>query len=136
MIKSKRVIIDTNVWISYLIGYELRSIDELLKSGLVRLIVSKNLLEEVSKISQREKFRRYFSLDDSQKLLRFIRMVAEVIQPEVVKNICRDPKDDFLLALAEASQADFLITGDKVLLVLNLVGNTRIVTPQEFTSLI
>ena len=40
-----------------------------------------------------------------------------------------DPKDSYLLALAEASQADLLVTGDKDLLALKHHKSTRIVTP-------
>jgi hypothetical protein len=49
--------------------------------------------------------------------------------------ICRDEKDNFLLALAKDSKADFLITGDKDLLVLNVFENTKILTFTEFNTL-
>ena len=42
--------------------------------------------------------------------------------------IAPDPKDSYLLALAEASQAEFLVTGDKQLLSLKQHQSTRIIT--------
>jgi predicted nucleic acid-binding protein len=44
----------------------------------------------------------------------------------------RDAKDNYLLALAKDSQADFLITGDQDLLILQQFGITKIVTYQQF----
>jgi len=43
-------------------------------------------------------------------------------------SICRDPKDNFLLALAIDSKADFLVTGDQDLLSLKNIENTGIIT--------
>jgi len=50
--------------------------------------------------------------------------------PQAVK--CRDPNDQVFLDLAVAASADYLVTGDKDLLVLNEVGGTRIRTPRQF----
>jgi uncharacterized protein len=47
-------------------------------------------------------------------------------------SLCRDEDDNFLLALAKDSKADFLITGDKDLLVLKQFENTSILTLTEF----
>jgi predicted nucleic acid-binding protein len=44
-----------------------------------------------------------------------------------------DPDDNWLIALAEAGGADFLVTGDKAdLLSLERTGSTRIVTARQF----
>jgi putative PIN family toxin of toxin-antitoxin system len=48
-----------------------------------------------------------------------------------------DPDDNYLLALAQARQADYLISGDKAdLLALRRHGATRIVTAREFLALL
>jgi uncharacterized protein len=46
--------------------------------------------------------------------------------------VCRDSKDNFLLALAKDGKADYLLTGDKDLLELVQFGNTRIETLAVF----
>ena len=48
----------------------------------------------------------------------------------------RDPKDDYLIAYAVVGEADFLVTGDKDLLVLRQIGDVRIVTVQELISIL
>ncbi len=52
-----------------------------------------------------------------------------------VVDVCRDTKDNFLLALAKDGNADFLITGDKDLLVLEKYENTQILTYREFEEI-
>jgi putative PIN family toxin of toxin-antitoxin system len=47
-----------------------------------------------------------------------------------------DPGDDFLLAMAGAADADFLVTGDKALLSLGTIAATRIVAPRRFAALL
>jgi uncharacterized protein len=51
-------------------------------------------------------------------------------------DICRDPKDNKFLALAKEIQANYLITGDKDLLVLKEFETTKILSPGEFLELI
>ena len=62
------------------------------------------------------------------ELLAAIHEVATFIDVKTKVNICRDPKDNFLLALALDSNADFLITGDSDLLEIEQIGKTRITT--------
>ena len=50
--------------------------------------------------------------------------------------VTRDPKDDYLLAYALVGQADYLVTGDRDLLVLGQVEHTRIVTARDFVEVI
>ena len=45
---------------------------------------------------------------------------------------CRDLKDDKLLELAVSGNVDFLVTGDKDLLVLNPFRGVEIIAPREF----
>ena len=48
-----------------------------------------------------------------------------------------DPTDDFLLALCQAGEADYLVTGDKAgLLDLQRHGATRIISPRGFAALL
>ena len=49
-------------------------------------------------------------------------------------NICRDPKDNFLLSLSKDGKASYLITGDKDLLDLKRFGKTQIVTMKKYSS--
>jgi uncharacterized protein len=57
---------------------------------------------------------------------------ADFVMVQTKTEICRDPKDNFLLSLAADGNADFLLTGDKDLLDLEKFGETIIVTISDF----
>ena len=59
---------------------------------------------------------------------------AELVEVHSVVDVCRDPKDNYLLALAKDSNADYLITGDTDLLVLKEFEKTKIVKLNDFET--
>ncbi|AFL84634.1 putative toxin-antitoxin system toxin component, PIN family [Belliella baltica DSM 15883] len=132
--KNRRVILDTNLWISFLISKRQKELDILLESGVVTLIFSQELLEEFLEVSERPKFKRFFKKSDIKALLNQIETFGELIRVESKINECRDPKDNFLLSLSVDGKADFLVTGDSDLLVLGKIEKTKIVTWAEFIS--
>ena len=128
----KKVIFDTNLWISHLISERLIQLDALLANNQVQLIFSKQLLEEFVLVAQRPKFQKYFAAEDIQDLLAVFDTFGAMVEVKSEVDICRDPKDNFLLAMAKDSEADFLITGDKDLLVLKQFEETVILTFTDF----
>src|SRR5690606_16198913 len=116
--KRKKIVVDTNLWISFLISKNPVPIEFLLFSKKFDLLFSNHLFEELISVVARDKFQNYFHLEDifelSQRLLAhsyFVETVSKI-------NLSRDEKDNFLLNLAIDGKADFLISGDKDLLVL------------------
>lgn len=132
--KNKRVILDTNLWISFLISKRQVELDILLESRAVTLIFSKELLEEFLEVSARPKFKKFFKKSDIEALLRQIDSYGELIKVESKVEKCRDVKDNFLLNLSIDGKADFLITGDTDLLVLGKIRQTQIVSWSDFIS--
>ena len=132
--KKTRIIIDTNLWISFLLSKEFSKLDKLLLNNKVKLLFSEELLEEFLSVIKRPKLRKYFDHSDVQALLTTINEVAEFIVVKSNVMMCRDEKDNFLLSLALDGNADFLITGDKDLLVLEKINDIPIITIQEFLS--
>lgn len=132
--KDARVILDTNLWISFLITNNYTQLDEILFSRNCILIFSAELLEEFLTVVKRPKFRRFFSQDDIELLIETIQEYAIFIEVTSKVEVCRDSKDDFLLSLSKDSKADFLITGDKDLLVLEKFESTRILTITDFIN--
>lgn len=132
--KESRIIIDTNLWISFLLTNDYSKLDLMITEEELRLLFSQELLDEFVQVSQRPKFKKYFSVHDLENLLLKIIEVSKFIQVKSVVSICRDPKDNFLLALAKEAKATHLITGDKDLLSLRSFGRTKIVTMTEFLT--
>ncbi|HOY49230.1 MAG TPA: putative toxin-antitoxin system toxin component, PIN family [Flavobacteriales bacterium] len=130
--KKDRIVIDTNLWISFLLSGNYAKLDKLIYTNSVVLLFSDELLEEFIDVACRPKFRKYFTTEDLIKLLFIIEQNAEFIQVESELAICRDPKDNFLLALALEGKATHLLTGDKDLTELEKIGGTVIIPLTEY----
>ena len=130
--KVSRIIIDTNLWISFLITNNFAKLDEILFSKHGILVFSQELLAEFLEVAKRPKFKRFFSTSDIEELLETIDEYAEFVKVQTQIEICRDPKDNFLLSLSVDGNADFLLTGDKDLLELTKLGETTITTISDF----
>lgn len=130
--KVNRIILDTNLWISFLITKDFSKLDELIFSRQTVLLFSNELLDEFIEVARRPKFRRWFSQTDIERILETISEYANFIIIETETNACSDPKDNFLLSLSVDGNADFLITGDRDLLGLHKFGKTKIVTLTKF----
>jgi predicted nucleic acid-binding protein len=50
--------------------------------------------------------------------------------------VTRDPKDDAVVACAKEGQANYIVSGDQDLLVLNNYEGVQIVTPQQFIEIL
>lgn len=132
--KSLKVIFDTNVWISFLIGKQISSLKKYIVEGDIEIITTDKLLIEIETVTSRDKLRRYFSKDDVEKLLQLINVIGTKFDIKPTHTLSRDPKDSFLLDLIEFSKADFLVTGDKDLLENNPFKTARILTPSDFEN--
>ncbi|MEI8202474.1 MAG: putative toxin-antitoxin system toxin component, PIN family [Bacteroidota bacterium] len=132
MPKKHRIIIDTNLWIYFLLSKQFSFIDNLLETKKVTLIFSEELLSEFLDVIQRPKLQKFFSVNDTELLLETIQQHAEFISVSSDVNVCRDEKDNFLLSLAKDGSAKYLITGDKDLLVIKQFEETEIVTIAEY----
>lgn len=127
-----RVIVDTNCWISFLIGRKLSRLVDLLSDERVQLVICEELLDEIREVTGRPKFRKYFPKEEVESLMEFMQIIGERFEPTQNVKLCRDEADDYLLALAIEANAHYLVTGDQDLLVLHEVGTCRIVDAATF----
>ena len=98
------------------------------------MLFSQTLIDEFIEVAQRPKFKKYFSPSDLQTLLLRISERSIFIDVTSQVNICRDPKDNFLLSLAKDGKASHLITGDNDLLTIKKYQKTAILTLTEYLS--
>jgi putative PIN family toxin of toxin-antitoxin system len=131
-VKKNRVIFDTNIWISFLIGKKLSNIKQYIIDGQITIIICSQLFEEIIEVTKREKLRKYFPENEVKELIILLETIAEIIEIESIHFSNRDSKDNFLLDLIDFSKADFLVTGDKDLLIQNPFKTAKIVSPSEF----
>lgn len=132
--KNDRIIIDTNLWISFLLSKRSSGLDRFFHDKSIVIIFSKELLDEFIEVARRPKLKKYFNLADIEELLLQISLHAELVTVSSNINICRDPKDNFIFSLAVDSNATYLLTGDKDLLDVSKVGKSKIITLTQFLS--
>lgn len=127
-----RVVIDTNVWIGFLIGKTLSGLSQAIITDEVRILFSEELFDELLEVLQRPKFKKYFSHKDITELISLLSLKTEQVEITEHFHDCRDLKDNFLLDLCISGNADYLITGDDDLLVLNPFRGIQIVNYRSF----
>lgn len=130
--KNVKVIFDTNVWISFLIGKRLAKIKQYISNGSIVIITTEQLLSEIKNVTSREKLKKYFPKESVKELIELLETIAKKIEIKPTHFINRDVKDNFLLDLIDFSKADYLVTGDKDLLEHNPFKTAQILTPADF----
>lgn len=131
-----RVVIDTNILISYLIGKTLSNFDDLIIQDKIKLLFSEELYEEFISVVRRPKFKKYFQEDKIQEFISILSPKIGWIDVNEKFTDCRDKKDNFLLDLCVSGRADYLITGDKDLLDLDPFHGTRILSQVSFEQVL
>ena len=129
-----KLVIDTNLWISIIISRELRLLDNLLFDGNLRLLFSEELMQEKESTIAKPRLKKYFGENTLEEMLTVLHPYIDLIKVKSTVQVCRDPKDDFLLALAKDGRANYVLTGDKDLLVFGRYGRTQILTIADFIS--
>ena len=134
-----RVVLDTNILVSALIAPagNPAAIYNAWEQGKFTLLTCAEHLDELRATLKKPKVADLIEPYKAGRLVNQIKKLAEDIAelPRVKRSA--DPGDNFLLALAEAGNADYLVTGDKSgLLLLASHKSTRIITAREFASLL
>ena len=132
-----KVILDTNIWISFLLGKRLSILREIVEMEEVEIFMSDDLLSELRDVAFRPKFAGLIGLDSILNLFELINAKCLFIQNyKSAESAIRDIKDLYLLSMAESVPADYLVTGDQDLLVLKNHKETLIITFAEFVSIV
>ncbi|NDV57426.1 putative toxin-antitoxin system toxin component, PIN family [Bacteroides sp. 519] len=131
-----KIIVDTNLWISFLIGKKLSIMRQLLSDKKLTIYICDTLINEFKDVSSRDKIKKYVSEKDVADTLQLMESFCKQIDiRKKASSPIRDIKDLYLLSLADTIPADYIITGDKDLLVLQEHNQTKILTYQEFLEI-
>ena len=131
------VVIDTNVFISYLWGSRnAEAIAELLFEGKIQPVISETIIQELLTVGQRGKFKRRFTPEIIPSLCDAYRDISLLVVPKKMITVSADTKDNMFLECAFEAKADYIITGDQHLLTIVNYNGIHIVTPAEFLKMI
>ncbi|MCB8878557.1 putative toxin-antitoxin system toxin component, PIN family [Acidisoma silvae] len=130
-----RLVVDTNILISALLaGTSLPAhLIVLWREGRFDLLTSADQLDELMRVTRYPKIRERLSPAVAGRLINEIRDLAVLLTALPIVTASPDPYDNYLLAMARAGGADFLITGDKRdLLALKIFEGAKILTVRDF----
>jgi putative PIN family toxin of toxin-antitoxin system len=133
-----RLVIDTNVLISALLSSKSLPAHLLLlwRDNWFDLLTSAEQLEEFRRATRYPKIRERLPPAFAGRLVNEIRTLGIMLVDLPRVALSSDPRDNYLLAMAIAGSADFLVTGDKRdLLVLKLYEGTKIITVRDLLVL-
>jgi putative PIN family toxin of toxin-antitoxin system len=134
-----RVVLDTNVLVSALIsavGSPAKLLDAW-RAQRFTLVSSNEQLEEFRAVTRHRKLQPFVQRTEAGRFVRQLRLHAVVLErlPRVDRS--SDPTDNFLLAMAEAASADYLVSGDRRgVLALSTHGSTHIINAREMLAVL
>lgn len=127
----RRVVIDTNVLVSHLLGGKPRQVVSLWYVGLIELCLSEDILAEYARVLD-----RFDQVEnEARELLGLLTEGSNVrmVKPkERFRAVAADPSDNIFLECAVAAQADAIISGDAHLLDLGRFRGIPIMSPGAF----
>jgi putative PIN family toxin of toxin-antitoxin system len=139
----RRAYLDTNLYISYLLKPNGESPPaSIVRAGIAGfftiLFGDPTLRELLTKVAGKPYLASRIYQHDVDDFLELLHDSAAYVPhaPDVIPAVSRDRKDDYLLTYAILSHADYLVTGDKDLLILERIDDLLIVTPAEFLFLL
>jgi hypothetical protein len=133
-----RLILDTNILLSALLsplGAPAKLLDAWERKTFT-LVTSETLIAEFRDVASRPFFRARLRASAIELLAAGLQDFSFYCGNLPTVPVAPDPKDSYLLAMAQASQAEFLVTGDKELLSLKKYKSTRIITPAAMIELL
>ena len=127
-----RVLLDTNVLISAIL---FGGLPRTLLNGAIRgeldIVTSPALLEELEEVLTT---RFEFPPELVRAVKAELESLADVVVPDDVPAVSRDPDDDQVLAAAVAGDVEAIVTGDADLLVLEIHRGIRVLRPNDFVA--
>lgn len=132
-----KIILDCNIWISFLIGHQAQLAQRILTDMRFDVYACDELLEEIHDVCGRDKIRDRVNDEDLEDFFRIIYAFCNMAKTEKkTQSEIRDPKDLYLLSLAESVEADYLVSGDADLLDLKQHKQTKMLKLADFRKLL
>lgn len=133
-----RVVLDANVLVSAVISTAgpPREIVEAWVQARFELVASAALLDELRDVLARPRLRRWVSAEVAAEFIAGLAQDALLLEdPPPQAGLSPDPDDDYLITLARAAEADYLVSGDRHLLDLT-DPLPKVLAPREFLELL
>jgi len=130
-----RLVIDTNVLISSFFGGNPKKVIDLWRRGAAILCLTEEILQEYLRVMARFPIKP----ETKNELIAILRegRNTELIDPSRhFAAVREDPEDDKFIDCAVEAQADYIISGDALLLQVKAYRGISIYSPREFLRII
>lgn len=134
-----RVVLDTNILLSALMvrGTPPDWLYEEWRHGRFQLVSTEKQIDELRQVVRRPFFQARLKPSEIGRMVNDIRRLAVMCDTLPAVRRSPDPSDDYLLALCQTANADYLVTGDKShLLALKRHQGTRILSAKSMVNLL
>lgn len=142
MTNDLRVVVDTNVLISGLFGIKDSPSSQILndiRNQKIILVTSSFILEKIGEVINRERIIKLTKMSPKERkeIMEMLIERSDIAQgKQLTVQVGRDIKDDIFLACAVETKANYIVSGDTDLLVLNHYKDIKIITPREFLTIL
>ncbi len=131
-----RIVLDTNVMISAIIhNGKPRKLFQNGSNGQYQILMSKEILNEISEVLQRPKLRM-----TAEDTIRIVSAIVQSSENVPVKSqfqvIVNDPDDNIIINTAHDGNADYIVSGDKDIIDLGKFRNIKIVPVDEMLKIL
>ena len=114
--KKEVIILDTNIWISYLLSKKYHNLVKLILDPKIKVVSCENLVNEFKNVLQKDKFKKYIRQKEIDEAVKIHFKLCSFLEIESKTDELSDKKDNFLLDLYRKADASLMVTGDKQLI--------------------
>ncbi|MFA5031758.1 MAG: putative toxin-antitoxin system toxin component, PIN family [bacterium] len=134
--KIPKVVIDTNVILSAF-GWNGKPLKilTLLETNKIQNFISSPIIEELERVIAYKKLN--FSYRMQAGIIEFISFYSKLVVPEVTFNLVKiDPQDNKFVECAIKGNVDYIVSGDKHLLMLKKIKKIKVFSVDDFLKTI
>jgi putative PIN family toxin of toxin-antitoxin system len=138
--RSKRLVLDPNIYVSYLITGKANYLNLIVLQHRIQLIICQELLDEIERVLQYPRLQKFGI--NNKRSIQFIKDISTttILQSPVKRYIPEDENDDYLIALALQHSAGFVCSGDQDILSEKIklerqFPKLKIITKKEFEEI-
>jgi hypothetical protein len=133
--KNRKIVIDTNVLISAIIGkgYSQKILKIIFIDKHLFLCTSQNCIEEFERVLKYKRLAKYSEIKlEAFTILEQIKIFGIQYAPAIKLSVLKDESDNKFLKLSVEAKADYLITGNHNDFTLTEFMGTKIISPKRF----
>jgi hypothetical protein len=133
--KTDRVVLDTNIFISLILSKRLNELVEWSKDHRTIIYVCPELIDELGAVLKRQKIKKHLTAPISD-YINFVGRLTESVVIDQRFDRAPDIKDNYLFDLAYTVKSHYLVTNDFPLLNMKQVNKIKLVSLKDWKNLI